>query len=275
MTRRHVLGLGLTVGLMVVASAAPTVAAVSADGGFARINDGGARGLVVARYTGTTSVNAGVLGLVASTEYFLVGRSIRCSGTPSAANRVFSVARTTDAGGNLFFSAPVSIGGPVRSFWLGSNDALGAPVCSLSLNFEKYKTTVEGISIGSDLAGNQGPDGVLAMTRMGPTTLTSLAVIVRGPDGLTRLRMVLNGLTTGHDYRVAAGASTCRERLSGIVLSQAIYSPASPSWFLKAKGNVTPARLAALRSLRVVDSTAGSRWGCAPLRFFFNIEALP
>ena len=242
---------------ILLGSAGP-VAAAQPDGAFSLLAAGTyGRGLVTMSYTGTTTVNAGVLGLLGSHEYALVGRSIGCGGEPSSANRAFRVTAMTNSAGVLNFSRAVSIAGRVRSIWLRPTDGSQPTVCALSLNFERLEVA----------AGDVNGDGALGLVKTGPGTLAAIVLVQRRPHGEARVSLMFDGLSGGDNYAVQGVGTACghsfnpSQRYFSYVLKDVLISS-----FRSRTVDLTQNELDALRSVRIKNTTDGTKWACIPLR---------
>jgi hypothetical protein len=247
--------LGLT--LAALTAIAPPVAAAQPDGAYARFSiRGGTHGLTVVSYTGATHVNAGFVGLLASHEYFLTGRSIGCGGHPSASNLLFSLGGMSTAQGG--FTANGDIGSPgsplgLKSLWLGPKDRSQPPACAPVVNFERLT-----ISLG-DVNG----DGDGAVGLMDGSSNTIMLVERRG-HGRARVSIVVNGLN-GNDTLVVRGVDTaCGTPAHHSYISTKL-SDIFISSFRSTRVSLTQKHLDALRSFRIRGLSQGPL-GCGPLQ---------
>jgi hypothetical protein len=241
---------------LLAASASP-IAAAQPDGAYSMLTASTyGRGTFVLNYTGTTTVNAGLLRLRASEEYFVIGRSIPCDGQPRAANRMFRVTGMTSAGGVLNFSRSVAIAGRVNSIWLGRTDGFGPTVCSLTINFTKLDVA----------AGDIDGDGALGLVKTGPGTLSAIAIVAKRPGGEARVSLTLDGLAGGDSYMVQGVGAACGH---GVNPSQRYFSfvlkDVYVTSFKSRTVDLTQDELDALRSVRIRNTTDGTKWGCVPL----------
>jgi hypothetical protein len=129
---RAVLGLPLALSLF-TAGTVPALAGSEQQGAFARFKLTGGGGLVTVRNTGTTTVNAGLIGLVGLGSYLVNAYSVGCGGNASRANRLFSVDGTADSEGALFgrWETIHTVDVPsLRSIRLTRTDGAGETVCA-------------------------------------------------------------------------------------------------------------------------------------------------
>ncbi|OFW55138.1 MAG: hypothetical protein A2146_03320 [Actinobacteria bacterium RBG_16_67_10] len=164
------------------------------------------RGLVIGDRLGgdRPRLNVGLVGLLPHIGFTIVGRSIGCGGTPAPGNRIFRVNATADANGDAFFTRIMAEWGrlDLRSTWIDWGDG---PVCALSLNFQKYKTT--------DLVAG----GALGLTKIGDGTL--ILLVERRPNDRARLSIVVNGLSGDDVLRVRLVDEPCGTPPSNAPLS--------------------------------------------------------
>lgn len=244
--------------------AVPTSAA-SPDGAYGLFVGTYGRGVVITTYghdIDTANVAVGVVGLTTSQEYFLVGRSIGCGGTPSGANRVFRIDATTDDDGSLFLHANVAIDKSVKSFWLGSNDALGAAICTRATGY------LGDLQEADDYNG----DGALGLVKTGAGTLPAIALVNKRAGGNARLAIALDGLTPGHSYSIKGMSRSC-SRTGGVTEFRAsLANTGQESAFLKTTVKLGQEALDAVRSIRIRDTTASAPWLCVPMIIMANTE---
>lgn len=238
--RRVILQSGL-VAVLLLASAAGSVSAAMPDGAYGRFALMDEEGLVFLSYTGATTVNAGVLGLMASTEYSLRGSSQNCSHMPSSANKVFRIQAITSANGVLWMRRSTSIGAVVHSLWLGPTDGSEPAVCALSFTYTKMEV----------VAGEWNGDAILGIWDKEHV----LSLLVRKPDDRARLTIVVNAGAGDDTVNVRGVNRTC-----GRHPTQRFFDiPAE----LRANGafksrliNITPDEMGMIRSERAVFDTS-------------------
>ena len=225
----------------VFASGAGPVSAAMPDGAYARFALMEEEGLVFLSYTGGTTVNAGVVGLIGSAEYFLRGSSQDCGHMPSAANKVFRIRAMTNGNGVLWLRRAPSIGAVVHSVWLGLTDGSEPPVCALSLNFEKYKTEVVGDWDGDAILGIWDKEKVLSL-------------LVRKPNDRARLSIVVHGMA-GDDMVTVRGVNRrCGNHPTQTFLTQQLQN-VNAGAFKSRVISITPNEMGMIRSERAVFDT--------------------
>ena len=227
-----------------LAAAGPVSAVDAADYVVWRVNSPDARGLVVLSYSGTTTVNAGVLGLAASQEYSVIGRTINCSGTPAPSNRAFGLKRMTDLNGNLFFKAQVSPSAPVQSLWLGSNDALAA--CVPSRTYDRL-----------ELVGDWNGDADISMI-WDKEHVLSLVFAERRPNGMTRVTVVLRNQDGEVEDWLVRGVN----RGCGKTPTNSFFDLFYTDYKSKSV-EMTQTQFDSIRSVRIKNLETGRTW-CAP-----------
>jgi hypothetical protein len=262
MSRPVVAALIATVVAFAALTAPASAQTAPPDGAYGVFAGGNVTGDVIVHYTGTTTVNAGVLGLVAGREYVLIGRSIGCGGSPSSANRSFKATASADANGALFFRANVAIARNVDSFWLGSNDALGVVACAKARNY------LGNLQDADDYNG----DGALGLVKTGPGTLAAIAVVTKRSSGKARLALALTGLEPDHNYSVRGATGECGKAIGNVRFMRTIYRPSPGAWFLKATVDLRQEQLDSLRSIRIRDTTTHFVWDCVPMVIMANTE---
>ena len=227
-------------------------AAAMPDGAYARFTlPGEAGGLVFVSYTGATTVNAGVLGLMGSTEYELRGSSQDCSHPSTMSNRVFRIRAMTNADGVLWLRRSPSLSSPVHSVWLGFSTGWDPLVCSISFNFDRMVA-------GGDING----DGALGFYRDRSTGKDSLVLVEKRPNARARTTVVISSLITSYDYAKFV-SHVCGHKEGSSFFTVGLDNGTTAEFKSKTI-DLTQSELDATRSVRVRDSEGG-KWGCVPL----------
>jgi hypothetical protein len=225
----------------VVAALPGAVAAAKPDGAYARFSPSsdGVGGLVLLSYTGATTVNAGVLDLIASAQYHLRGSSQGCAKMPSDSNRVFGVKGTTDDHGTLWLRRSPAINAVVHSLWL--DDGSNPPICASSLNFDRMDVNVVGDRNGDALIGIWDKEHVLSL-------------LERRQDNRARLSIVID-LGSGDDEITVRGVDTsCGKRPTQRFFDLGAELAAKGA-FMSKTISITPDEIGMIRSERVVFET--------------------
>jgi hypothetical protein len=234
------MGLAALVAASVLASGAGPVSATMPDGAYARFALMEEEGLVFLSYTGATTVNAGVLGLMANEEYLLRGSSQGCNHMPNPANKVFGVKGMTNDRGGLWLRRSPSIGAVVHSVWLGPTDDSKPPVCAQSLNFEEVRMDY--------------PKKVMAIWDKDHV----LSLLVRKPNNRARLDLVIDAGSGDHQVTLRGSDRRCGARPTQRFFD--VYVDVSGFGLFDTEMlSITPDEIGMLRSIRL----GGDMHGCA------------
>ena len=232
----------LAVVLLALGSAGPA-AAGGAEGAYSRFNTSTTKGLVFLDYDGPTTVEGGFASFGVSDEkYHITGRTIGCSGTPKAANRVFRIERMTDADGGLFFRASPNLGAMVRSIWIGRVDQPGSTVCSMSSNYARLA-----YAAGGDANG----DGAIGGTDF------ALILVEKRPDSRARVSVVFDDTSGSESIKVRGVNRACGKKPTNSFFDVFVTD------FKSKTVDMSQAELNSLRSVRYRESDLS--FGCAPL----------
>ena len=237
--------------ILVALSASPAAAAttVKGQGVYARFNwtsEAGAL-VVVDKIDGNGGrLTLSAAGLLASQEYFVIGRSVDCGGPATEATRVFKVRFVSDAQGYgwvgpkaMFLNANIS------SIMFRTEDATPFS-CVNSRAFEVATGDVNG-------------DGAAGI--MGGTSNTLMALIERRPNGHARVSIVVDpNDPTGDIYAVSLANRACGHAPTKTLKIQLDGAGYSVHDIHINQGNVN-----ALRSVRLRNVSQGVNMGCAPL----------
>jgi hypothetical protein len=238
-------------------SATPAAALkVSGDGYYSSFSFGvenPVTGIVVVDRVDADSGRVTVLvsGLLASDEYFIVGRSIGCNGTPNNGNRVFRATSLADVNGDIYLSYAYELKDVlVSSIWVGRTDGQGPTACSLSLNFEEIK-----------LVGDWNGDGALGVITH---ELTHWGVAVeKRPNGRARISTALLLGNGDGNFRLRGVNKACgrtpTQTIFNIVLTDVLISG-----YFRSTVDMTQNQLDALRSVRITNLDTNEKF-CMPL----------
>jgi hypothetical protein len=253
----------MALGAVLLGTGGSVSAAPMPDGGYSLLTAGTyGRGIAVVRYSGTTTVNAGVLGLMSSAEYFFTGRSISCDGQPSASNRVFRLSVTTDSEGTFFVRRSIALNDIVRSMWLVPADGSQPPACAISLNFEEIKSTFQA-DVALGFMYHQNIDRL------------ALAVVEKMPNDEARASIIVTGLQVGDTYRIQGVGANCGHSVGPGERYYAYELKNVQVTSFKSKTvPLTQDEIDSLRSVRIKDTTDGTKWGCVPLNIIGMLVAL-
>jgi len=219
--RLSIAALGLA-SMLALAAAGPAAALTFKGEGlyarFAGANNG--KGLVVVDRAGgdMPRLTVGIVGLIASQEYFLTFRSIGCGGTPASANRLFRVEGTTDEHGDLFFitawgASDIDLK-ELLSVWINQQTPADWSECARTTRFQNP------IIFDSD-------GSVVALGLTKDHGATWLALLEPRRHGRTRVSVVVNGLPGGDDYRfrlVDEPCGTNGDTLAAVTFSDIVIS---------------------------------------------------
>jgi hypothetical protein len=253
-----------TAAIVLFAGGVSPVAAAQPDGVYGRLNVGNVKGLMVVSYRGQTSVDAGILGLRATYEYFLAGRSIDCAGTPAPGNRVFKTTAMTDGNGALFVRKGVLLtNNMIRSLWVGPADGSAPPVCAISLNFTKVVVDVIA----------EHADGALGFMLHTNVDRFASALVEKRHDGYARVTLALDGLSAAHDYTAEVVSGACGHPKGERSIKYELKDVIVTSFTSRTKP-MTQDELDNMQSIRITDQTAGVPWGCVPLSICVLVELI-
>ena len=244
MKRRFVPLVGLLLAVLLVIGSAGTATGGGADGAYSRFNTSTVKGMVYLDYDGPTTVSVGLVGLLASAEYFVVGRSIGCNGTPSTANRAFRIEGSSDGDADLFVKASPAINKVVRSIWVGRVGQPGSTVCSVSFNFAQLAFAAGGDADGDGAYG--GSDA-------------SMILVEKRPDGRARVSVVFDDTDGKESVSVRGVNKGCGKRPTNSFFDVFVGDLA----FKTKTVDMTQNELNNLRSARYRESDFA--FGCTPL----------
>jgi hypothetical protein len=236
-------------------SATPAAAAkVSGEGYHARFGLGsGNGGLVVVDKVDADSgrVRALVAGLIGSQEYFVVGRSIGCNGTPSQSNRVFGLTTETNGHGRLWVDRSVVLKEVlISSIWIGRTGGNAAPMCRKSTNFAVFVAT-----------GDVNGDGAVGI--IDGTSNTMMGLVEKRPNGHARVSIVVDPSDpTGDIYSVTLANRACGRTPTKTFMLDVEGAAAG---FGIHDIHMNQGSLNGLRSIRLRNVSNGINMGCAPL----------
>jgi hypothetical protein len=254
-SRRHSLIGGLMLaGSLALGQASSVAAAELPDYSVASLSAGTyGRGLIMVRYSGTANVHALFEGALAKNESFrVIGRSIGCNGTPARSNRIFRVIGMTDDEGTLNIVATKSIIAPIRSFWIGPpGERL---MCVRSHNYDGLPTT-----------GDWDTDARAGLIKEGAGTLAALALATRVSNDQARLSVALDGDTDGADYVLIFAKGRCGRAMDTVHAQMHLLTGDATSGFKSKVVEMTQEQLDVTRSVRIVNSSTGKKFGCVPL----------
>jgi len=239
----------MTFALLLVAAAPAAATTIKGEGVYARFHWNSEAGALVV--VDMIDGNGGRLtlsaaGLLASQEYFVIGRSVDCSGPATKATRVFKLRFVSDAHGYgrvgpkaMFLNANIS------SIMFRTEDATPFS-CVNARAFEVATGDVNG-------------DGALGI--MDGTSNTLMGLVERRPNGNARVSIVVDpNDPTGDTYGLSLANRACGDaptKTFKIQLDAAGYSVHDI--------HINQGSLNALRSIRLRNATAGTDLGCAPL----------
>ena len=220
---------------------------------------------IVDKTQGNTSrLSVAAVGLMASHEYFVIGRSIDCNGTPSSTNRSFRVRLMSNANGDIFVTQVVSLKNvTISSYWISPTDGSEPAHCGISHNFETLNVAT----------GDVNGDGALGVT--GRELGHAWGVVEKRPHHWARVSVIFDGGSGSDTFKVIGSARPCGQT-----------SPSSQNFFSIRFGSLNPPmgfedvhvgkyrvktidmsqnRIDGLRSLRTRNVTQGKEVGCGPL----------
>jgi hypothetical protein len=251
---------------LLAASALPAAAlTIKGDGYFSRWSLGASnplRGLaVVDNVVGHDArLNALLIGLEAGQSYSLVGRSIGCNGTPSAANRVFRVTRTADADGDISISRAITLGNvgnlTIVSMSMFRTEDATPFSCVNASAFEVATGDVN----GDDVAGVIMKDGSNNVTLEN----YAFALVEKQSNGRARLSIVVDPHDlTGNTYVVSLANRACGKTPTASIKVE--FQDVLVSSFKSKTIDMTQGQLDGLRSIRIRNVNDAADFGCAPL----------